>query len=367
MDTSSIRVISVKEIPGKTKGNPDDTKRDASIWNWLHIFSILIIFTIVGSPLFFIPRYNTIFYPEYWYDPIYKGLVFATITGAFNICFNCSVFLKEERLRSIPIVLKVYAWNTMNWTGAYTACYIVWVLILERNHPMPLLLVPCQFYTWVSILYGIWILFPRDLMNGNEFRNKMKTYILYSSWWLVMHIQKDIITFIFANRSIYIEWMFAIVLPCIKEGNKRILTKQVQRMAGGDNEASNVLLGVIINVHYSLFVAVRLTGSQIPTIISMTAIEFMLHFQMAYNLFQLQNKIGIDQMVSEDMKKAKKKAIMKLVLAELCEGMVPVAYALGFSMMYNGANYALLGGANLKYEEVLRCLESCLSCFLSTF
>ena len=220
MDTSSIRVISVKEISGKTKSNPENPNRDASLWNWLHIFSILGAFTFFcGFPFFFIPRDNTIFYPEYWYDPIYRGLPFITLIAACNTPFNCSVFLKEDRLRSIPIILKMYAWNMMNWTGAYTACYIVWVLILERNHPMPLLLVPCQFYAWVTILYGIWILFPRDLMNGNEFRNKMKTYILYSSWWLVMHIQKDIITFIFANRSVYIEWMFAILLPFVKEGN----------------------------------------------------------------------------------------------------------------------------------------------------
>ena len=169
-----------------------------------------------------------------------------------------------------------------------------------------------------------------------------------------MHIQKDILTFIFANRSIYLEWMFAIMLPCVKEGNKRILTKQVQRMAGGDNEASNVLLGIIINVHYSLFIATRLSGSQIPTIICMTTIEFMLHLKMTYNLVQLQNKIGLDQNATKDLKIAKKKATIKLVLAELCEGMVPLAYAIGFSMMYNGPNYLVLGGANLEFEDVSR-------------
>ena len=75
---------------------------------------------------------------------------------------------------------------------------------------------------------------------------------------------------------------------------------------------------------------------------------------MTYNLVQLQNKIGLDQNATKDLKIAKKKATIKLVLAELCEGMVPLAYAIGFSMMYNGPNYLVLGGANLEFEDVSR-------------
>ena len=353
MTVGNVRVISVIEAPENNKGPQEDNKRDASLWNWLHIGSILIVFAICGSSIFSVPRINTIFYPEYWYETIYF-FVFPVFYSSVNISFNCSVFLKEKRLRSVPIVLKVFAWNMLQWMGSYIACYIIWVLILELNHPMPLLLVICQLYTWVALLYGIWILFPRDLMDGSDFRNKMKTYILYSSWWLVMHTQKDILTFIFANKSIYIEWMFAIILPCLKEANKRILTKLVHKMAGADDEASNVLLGIIINVHYSLFIAIRLSGSQIPTIVCMTTIEFMLHLKMTYDLVLLQNKIGIDRNEAKDLKKAKQKAVMKLVLAELCEGMVPLAYAVGFSMMYNGPNYALFGVANLALEDLSR-------------
>ena len=37
------------------------------------------------------------------------------------------------------------------------------------------------------------------------------------------------------------------------------------------------------------------------------------------------------------------KAILELVLAELCEGLAPLAYALAFSMAYYGPNGGLLG------------------------
>ena len=40
---------------------------------------------------------------------------------------------------------------------------------------------------------------------------------------------------------------------------------------------------------------------------------------------------------------------MKLVLAELCEGLTPLAYAISFSMAYYGPNAELLGNIKSDY------------------
>ena len=101
-----------------------------------------------------------------------------------------------------------------------------------------------------------------------------------------------------------------------------------------------------VNVHYVLFIAIRLTGFHVTTVISMVTIEFMMHLKMAYNLIKLQNKVAADQDEKEGLERIIKKTLTNLVLAELCEGLVPVGYSIGFSLMCFGPNAHIFGQSN---------------------
>ena len=186
----------------------------------------------------------------------------------------------------------------------------------------------------IALLCWIWILFPAELLSEEEFKKHLKTYVLYSIWWFVMNIQKDILTLVFKTTPFNLEWLFAFVVPCFREINKRVLTKLVHKMAGSDNESANVLLGMNINVHYALFIAIRLSGSHISTVSCTVAIDFILHLRMAYQLIQLRNKTTTDLNEHEQRRRNEKRTILKLVLAEMCKELVALAYAIGFSRNY---------------------------------
>ena len=47
----------------------------------------------------------------------------------------------------------------------------------------------------------------------------------------------------------------------------------------------------------------------------------------------------------------KQKAVLKLLLAELSEGLIPLAYACGFAMAYFGPNGLLLGNVENGYWQ----------------
>jgi len=58
---------------------------------------------------------------------------------------------------------------------------------------------------------------------------------------------------------------------------------------------------------------------------------------------------------NEQIEMDNKKAISKLVLAELCEGLVPLAYAICFAIAYYGPNAELFGNVrngSWQYKEV---------------
>ena len=346
-----VTMIRVKEMPKNKLGEEnyirtvgDSEYINISCWNWLHIFTILILFTLIGSPLFLIPKQNSIFYPHYWYES-YFNVVITGLYSAANILLNCSVFTKNKSLTSPRIFIKIWAWNILNGIIPYTICYVIWVLYLGKNWPMPFVELG-KMFAWAALLYGIWFLFPKKLLNDEDFRRKLRTYILYSLWWFVMNLQRDILTIVFKHRSAYMEWIFAFVIPCVRELNRKVLTKLVHRMAGSEDEPSTVLLGLTVNVHYALFIAIRLTGFHFTTVISMVIIEFMMHLKMAYSLTKLQNKVATNQNEEERLKRKIKKTAMNLVLAELCEGLVPIGYSIGFSLMCFGPNAHIFGQSN---------------------
>ena len=119
--------------------------------------------------------------------------MFFSPVSATNLLLNCSVFTQNKTLTSIQLILKITAWNILNYSIIHSICYSIWVLYLEKNHPMPfsgLIALP----VWIALLCGIWILFPAELLSEEEFKKHLKTYVLYSIWWFVMNIQKDILT-----------------------------------------------------------------------------------------------------------------------------------------------------------------------------
>ena len=329
------------------------------------IIIILALFSILGAPLFLIPRHNTMFYQEYWFENIIITLYLILFSTA-DLLLNCYVYLKERSLASWKLFLYLWSWTSTCFTIVFLLCYTIWVLYLGKNHPMPFIGL-CQFPSWIAMLCGIWFIFPRELLSKEDFRKKLKTYVIFSMWWFFMDIQKDILTIIFENLPVYIEWIFGFIVLTIREMNKKVLTSFVKKMAGDNDEQGTVLLGMHVSCHYAFFIAVTLSGSHISKIICMMLIDFALHLKMTFDLIKLQRKTFIVEIAIENQRIIQNNMLLRLAIVELCEGAIPLAYAIAFSMMYYGPNFALLGGSieeGALAKDVVKIYGLMLSMFL---
>ena len=86
-----------------------------------------------------------------------------------------------------------------------------------------------------------------------------------------------------------------------------------------------------------------MNGAEISTVLSIFAVDFFMQLWMMYQIINLKSKVITDANKTEARKKKKEKAVMKLVLAEFVEGLVPLSYAIGFAMAYLGPNAHLTG------------------------
>lgn len=326
----------------------------ASYWNGLLVIAILGVCALFTSPQMLIPRQNTIFYQSNWMEPIlFCGfvLVIRIVDGIQQL----NVYFKEISLLSFKVFLRLYFWMLLGLLFPYIVAYTIWVLFMDFNHPMPFLGILCFFHQLVFWACGLWFLVPSDLLTNKEFRNKLKSYMKYLAWWFVMGIQKDVLSFAFKKMARNFQWIFALMLPVIRNGNKRILSRVVNEIAGHGDERSNFYVGLCVNTHYAFFVAIRLAGAETSAVLSILMIDFLLQIGMSYQIIHMKEKVGTKTGDQVNLKNEQRRAIMSLVLAEIVEGLVPLVYAMGFAMTYFGPNGHLIGNVLSSlwaYEKV---------------
>ena len=145
----------------------------------------------------------------------------------------------------------------------------------------------------------------------------------------------------------YLQWIVAFLIPSMKHFETSVKSRLVNRMSGGKEEASKVLLQLSINSVYAFFVAARLPNAELITVFFIIVVDFLLQIKMTQKICQLHNVISSEAIKNES--KEKQRIVTELALAELIEGITPLVYALGFSMAYYGFNCKLLRNIRNSY------------------
>ena len=166
-------------------------------------------------------------------------------------------------------------------------------------------------------------------------------------------IQNEALAFLFKNLPPMIQWIMAFIIPALRELDKSIRTKLVTKMAGGYDESATVLLGVAINLLYAMIVAVRFVGAEPFTAFLIMIVEFVMHLKMTHDCIKVHEKVTDNE--NENHRREKRSTLIAIILAELTEGVTPLAYATTFAMAYYGPNAHILGNVKNNYwgyEEV---------------
>ena len=323
----------------------DPKKKRFSYRYGFHIISILAFCAVLEIPLLLIPRTNSIIYQSSWLE-FNLPLVLFMILMAGNDLLNLIVWSKEKSLRSFSVLYRLYVLYTMAWIFPYVVGHWFWCSYLGYYHPIPYL--GFNFIiSQIVFMVGIWFMLPFELLGKPEFQAQLKIYTLYFLWSLIIMIQNEILAFLFTNLPSEWQWIMAFLIPSLRELDKSIRSKMVTKMAGNKDEKARVLLGIAINLFYALFVAIRFVGAEPATAYCIMTVDFVLHLRMTYQTIQVHNSVTSQN--DENHSVEKQASITKLILAELTEGIVPLAYAITFAMAYYGPNATILGNVKNDY------------------
>ena len=154
------------------------------------------------------------------------------------------------------------------------------------------------------------------------------------------------LSIIYRKLPLNLQWIIAIIIPILRSANTQMLTKFVKRMVGNNNEMANVVLITSISCTYTLYIAIQITSATDLTVYSLLGIKYLLHIKSCFQVIKLHRKIRNEFFENEASKMQKEKVVLRLVINELIEALVPIVYGIGFAAVYYGPNKPLFTGIN---------------------
>ena len=186
------------------------------------------------------------------------------------------------------------------------------------------------------------------MLSDHDFRRKLKMYMKYFLWFLVMVFQNEVHSFLFMNAPDGFQFLVVIVLAGCQKFDMKVRLKLLNDMIGKHNESGIAILKVDHSVMYSIFISVRLVGAELATICCSVVVGFVQHFLMTYQIIKDFRKVSYLG-TFENKTLEKNMRIMKLIITELIEGITPIVYGLHIAMAYYGPNSHIFADVSNTY------------------
>ena len=333
-------------------------------WSGFHVFTILCCCGSAMSILTLIPRHNSIIEQSYWFEIQIVTAITYLFTTAVTV-LDFTIMFPNSSLDTIRLFLKNYLANFLAWVVGFCTSYLIRTMILENSRPMSWISHILFFTTKIVSVVSLPLMLPRDFSSGQEENQKLRKFVWYQLGFSLPAIFRHVIMNCFKKlENSDVQCILAFLIPISKRFTVVILSKLMNGIVGNDDERANVTLASHINLLYGLFIAIALVGGRPATVVCMVTIDALMQLIMTYQIVKLHKKIIVEEngISKKQMKKQKRKAILKLVLAELCEGLIPLAYALALAMAYYGPNAEVLG--YLEVENISRTFLAMFGLFL---
>ena len=287
------------------------------------------------------PRHNSILDQSYWFEINIVTASTCFISTAF-ILLDFIVLFGKSSVVTIRFFLKNYLANFLTRVIGFLVIYMIWTKILEYNHPMPwwglILYFPNKIVSVISVL----LMLPREFSFEEDTKKKLKNFVWFEFGWILAGIIKTLLGTSFEKlRNTDAQCLMALMFLMSKKFVSFFLSKLMNRIVGSDNERANCNLTTHINLSYGVFIATCCIRARPATVVCLVAVDALMQLMMTYKIVKMHKNTTVDE--NGISNKQRQKALLKLVLAELCEGLVPLAYAVSFAMAYYGPNMELLG------------------------
>lgn len=183
MRTNGLSIITVRGVDFQGESVQNRYKKNDSVLkilfkSCLSVLAVITFCVLFAIPWTIIPRTNSLIQQSYWLEVFYPVCT-SFVLSAGSVLLDLISWTQERILMSLRVYLKMYFMIVIPCIILYIACYIIWCIFLQFNHPLPYLAIICLLPTWIILPFGLWFILPQNLLMQTDFRRKLKMYMKY--------------------------------------------------------------------------------------------------------------------------------------------------------------------------------------------
>ena len=357
MMSDGVSVINVQTLSGNEETEEEltnDSKlalQDVGKALGISLFGIIAFSVIFFMPWTTIPRTDSVIYQSYWMEALLPMAV-NKLLSAGQILFKLAVYTKEQTLMKMAIFFKIYFLWLIPYAVLYVLSYLIWSGYLKFNHPLPTLGLICILISFALMIIGLWRFLPSHLLAKEEFRRRLKLFMLICVWVEMMAILNEFLALLFVKSPVGLQFLVPLMVAGCRELYKILQLKTVTKMMVEIDEAASALIAINTSTHFSFFISMRMVGAEFSTICSTVIIDFALHLKATIDIIKEFRKVN--EAGNVNVNQEIKTKITTLIIAELIEGFMPLIYGTCILMAYYGPNSHLLSNIGRTHwgEEI---------------
>ena len=244
--------------------------------------------------------------------------------------------------------------SSIKWlvTGTfYSVQYVVWTTHLGHHQPLPHNAAMCAFLQNLIVALSWPWHFPTGLRTDPQFLQRILAYASYFFWSHYVII----LTFVIGQNTIplfpsgYL-WLIGIEFLAIKEFNKYVMKKLINKSAGSNDSYAKGVLTLQLVAYTNLTVVVFIsTVADQKTTACFIAVDFVMNLVLTWKTIKEHKRVGIMDIISGRTHDMTDQFLTNLIINETMELLVPLMYVASVAIAFYGPNSANLGNIGLSY------------------
>ena len=299
-----------------------------------------------------IPYHNVILLPKYWYELMVTVTLGTLPSLLYMTIAHVTIVLEYQEIAGITMVIQLAILLPLPFALCHCLGHLLWSVYLGYSSPLPFSFFICGTFSMMSYLIMLWFLLPKSLRCIPTFHNRFKAYGFYLLYGWTIPLQGCILLEIFTYTSQNFHWITAILLTILKMLSGFIMNNIISNTGTGSESISTGQLAIIeIGVLFKSLYLVMISSKTHATVgYCFQGMSFLVNMKLCFDIVQAHKQSTAD--VNQDQaRKRIEQMMVKLMLNETIEFLVPICYVVAISIAYYGPNADIIGNIQNDYWQ----------------
>ena len=292
-----------------------------------------------------IPLHNVMKLQEFWYELPLQFVFCLLPFSTAHMLFKVSFYINADTIKNVRCFVTLWLVQCLVVLVMQVSTYIIWTKVFHLSYPMPLNCYMIITALKIATFFLIWYIFPEGMRKDVQFRKRLKSLMIALFINQCMFLEYGVITKALLICPQNYQWCVALIMPFVREFNIRIPLIWVAKTCGGDKRVAEIAHIQGVSSSHSFFLTYTVGSiATMQTAVVILGIDFVINLCICLKLIRLQQKSSED--VEEQIR-----LLQDLVISEMIEFVVPLAYLASFIAAYYGPNSALIGNIGCGYWQ----------------